>query len=162
MVSSNRINPTPWENRWDRPKINQLIQPLKPHQKKPFEQLLSELDSSDELEHSLQWFGASWKWTIQIHPRGKPNDPLCYLVPDLESPKVFFPLTGDRIESLPMRRLSKYIRDGIKAAKCALETHWAVWSPASKGEVALLLDLVGLMSKATPEPVSKPKRRKAG
>ena len=157
MARSSSQSKTPaWDNRWDKPNLNQLLTPLKAHQKRPFEQMVRELESIDGLERSVTWFGASWKWTIQYHPQGKPDHPVCYLVPDLETPKVCVPLSDPDIDQLPLRRLSKFIRDGIKAAKCALNTHWAIWSPVSRNEAEMVVELVGRKHTAPPPTPAAP------
>jgi hypothetical protein len=70
------------------------------------------------------------------------GEALCYLVPDSLMPLVCIPLRSQVIEHLPLKRLSKYIRDGIAVAKCAVAIHWAIWSPAGDSDVGLLMDLV--------------------
>jgi hypothetical protein len=67
---------------------------------------------------------------------------LSYLVPRVESPLVCVPLSEAVIEQLPLPRLTKVIREGIKMAKCAVSIHWATWSPSTMAETNDLMDLV--------------------
>jgi hypothetical protein len=154
---SNRL---PWDDRWSRPSLPQLIQPLKAHHRRAFETLMNELTPLPSVERSILWYGPAWKWTIhftlppQTRKSGKgaqPSEPdtLCYLVPRIESPMVCVPLSEAVIEQLPMQRLSKLIRDGIKMAKCAVAIHWACWTPNNQGEVAHIVDLVKRRHKLT-------------
>jgi hypothetical protein len=69
-------------------------------------------------------------------------DGLCYIVPGGIMPLVCVPLRTDFITHLPEKRLSKYVRDGIRSAKCAVEIHWAIWAPNGESESGLVLDLI--------------------
>ena len=67
---------------------------------------------------------------------------LCYIVPNIEQPLACVPLSDAVIETLPMRRLSKYIREGIRSAKHAVEISWASWSFETDSEANLISDLI--------------------
>jgi hypothetical protein len=176
MPSTAYENRQAWYDRWSVPKVEDLLDGLKSHQRRAVTRLMQGVGEMDGVEQSLIWFGPSWKWTIQYLQRGRANgarnggkgratlaaagrltpvvkipstngdqnraDGLCYIVPGGLMPLICVPLRSDMIESLPERRLSKYIRDGIRSAKCAVEIHWAIWSPTTETETSLLLDLV--------------------
>lgn len=134
----------PWLDRWTQPNVEQLIGNLKPHQQRNFTKLIHALNQYPQVEHNLIWFGASWKWTIQFKLAGSIGDEastICYLVPSVESPVVSIPYTVEFLGDLPIRRLSKFIRDGLKTAKCAVNFHWASWTPGLDNEVMFLIDL---------------------
>lgn len=67
---------------------------------------------------------------------------LCYLVPSVELPLVSVPLDEPTIEILAKKRLSGFIKDGIRHAKCAVQIHWASWTPCSESEAMHLIDLL--------------------
>jgi hypothetical protein len=151
-----------WQNRWSEPGLETLLGALKPHHRRAFNHLMQQLEAMEGVSRSLIWYGPGWKWTLQyLHtPASKagsrkngrdnghgPATPdlsgaLCYLVPDSLMPVVCVPLRSDVIGQLPLKRLSKYIRDGIAVAKCAVAIHWAIWYPVSDSDVGLLMDLV--------------------
>jgi len=134
----------PWLDRWNEPTAEQLIEALKPHQQKNFNRIISALDEYGQLERGLIWYGASWKWTLHYKVAGSEGDEastMCYIVPALETPLVSMPFSVNFVETLPIRRLSKFIRDGIRGAKCAVNFHWASWTPGLDNEVGMLLDL---------------------
>jgi hypothetical protein len=146
----------PWQDRWTRPNLDQLLQPLNHQQRRYFQQLIDQLDGYENVERELIWYGDSWKWTISYvfkttNTNGRTtrrgSDPgegqiLCYLVPKTDQPLVCVPMADEQIQKLPMRRLGKFIRDGIKSAKCAVATHWATWTPTARTETELLGDLL--------------------
>jgi len=134
-----------WEDRWSQPSLNQLVDPIRDPYKKIFEQLIEEIGGCEDLEQSLTWYGDAWKWTLQFTQQnadGHELGILCYLVPKEEGPLVCVPLTEQIIGRLPMKRLGKVVRDGIRSAKCAVETHWATWSPNNASDMAQILDLI--------------------
>ena len=134
-----------WEDRWSQPELTQLLEPIKEPYRQPFEQLIERIDDYAEVERSLDWCGDAWKWTIHyvLHDgSGGQGQTLCYLVPRHDSPVICIPLTDQLIQKLPMKRLGKVVRDGIKSAKCAVSTYWATWSPGNRTEVDQLLDLI--------------------
>jgi hypothetical protein len=77
---------------------------------------------------------------------------VCYLVPRLEGPLVCVPLSEQTIADLPFARLARFIKDGIRVAKCAVTIHWATWTPNNQTEVGLLMDLLKRCHKLPPLP----------
>jgi len=146
-ASTNRLA---WNDRWSQPSLPQLLDPLKQHHRRVMDATLNQLVDLTGVERSIIWYGPAWKWTIHYtfvnSPSKNNKNPdaatLCYLVPRIESPMICVPLSDDVIEKLPMTRLSRFIRDGIKMAKCAVKIHWAVWTPASQSEVAQIVELI--------------------
>jgi len=167
MVSRTQKSDRPaWLDRWREPRLDQLLEPLKHHQRKPFETLIQELDALEGVNRRFTWFGASWRWTIEYRDQTEPHRPVCFMVPDIESPKVCVPLKDPDLEHLPLARLGKFIREGITSAKCALSTRWAIWNVTSKAEVGMVCDLVRRMvhgedAEAEAKPGSKGKGSKA-
>ena len=165
MSRSGATNRLAWSDRWSQPSLPQLLDPLKSHQRKIVNTLLDQLGQIEQTERSIIWYGPAWKWTIHyaliIPPSkgSKPADPstLCYLVPKVEAPCICVPLSDEMIGHLPMTRLSRFIRDGIKMAKCAVAIHWACWTPGSQSEVAQIMELVKRRHKfaLSPKPLAK-------
>lgn len=172
MPSSALKSRIPWDDRWATPTLAQLLDPLKAQHRRTFDNLMEYIQSLPGVEREIIWYGPAWKWTIHYTlpataaglpgttPNGSPapvadakskskakaeegeRQTLCYLVPRVESPMISIPLSDDTIGHLPLARLSKFIRDGIKLAKCAVAIHWATWSPSTLGETALIVDLI--------------------
>lgn len=137
--------PAAWANRWKKPSLEQLVNPIRDHQRPSIMKILEEMDAMEGLDREVAWYGSSWNWTIQYYlttARGRSAEPICYVVPDEEQPRICVPLDEPTLEKLPIKRLGKYVREGIAAAKCAVAIHWATWSPASANEVVQLMDLI--------------------
>ena len=134
-----------WEDRWTQPTLEQLLKPLREQTRDIFQAMMSEqIETIDGVEQHLIWYGAAWRWTIEyrVPLGGQDSTNLLYLVPNPETPVVSVPLPDSVVQQLPVKRLNKYVRDGIRSAKCAVELHWAVWSPNARTEVEHLGDLI--------------------
>jgi hypothetical protein len=59
----------PWMDRWCKPNAEQLMEPLRFHQKRAFTMLLERLRTLGELDQSIVWYGPSWRWTIHYAMR---------------------------------------------------------------------------------------------
>lgn len=137
----------PWEDRWNEPEVQSLLSQLRDPQVKPFKELLKRLDETEGIERELSWQGISWKWSFVYRIQGGQTpksglEEFAYLVPRPGSVAICIPLTSDMIAALPFRRLNRYIRDGIRVAKCAVDIHWATWTPMAMTEVEHLHDLI--------------------
>ncbi len=134
-----------WEDRWNQPTFEQLMAPQKEQHLNLLNTLLERLEAYDGVTKEIIWWGDSWKWTIQYNlqtPEGPTTEPMAYFVPNPESPVFCLPMREELIAQLPMKRLNRYIRDGIRGAKCAVQIHWAKWSPTAMTEVEHLTDLI--------------------
>ncbi len=134
-----------WTDRWNPPTFEQLMAPQKEQHFNLLSKLLENIGLFEGVESSIVWYGSAWKWTIEYRLTGEGQaaaEPLAYFVPDPESPILCIPLREQMIAQLPMKRLNRYIRDGIRSAKCAVEVHWARWSPTAMTEVEHLTDLI--------------------
>ena len=142
----------PWEDRWTEPSVRQLLEPVPARHRHQLKAIIDELDAYEDLAQRVVWYGPGWNWTIQYQFSSAPVsacDVLCYVVPRLESPQVCVPLRSQEIEGLPMRRLSRIVREGIRSAKCAVTVNWAMFTPSSSSETEQLIDLIRRKHKAT-------------
>ncbi len=170
--------PVPWLDRWTKPTLAQLLEPLKVHNRRQFDRIIAALATFQDVDQTIMWYGPSWKWSLQYtytpattsaevegesRPRKSrssrsrngqsepPQETLCYLVPRLEMPLVCVPLNAEMVEMLSHKRLSAFVRDGVRVAKCAVDTHWAAWTPNSEAECEHLMDLLKRKMKFLPQ-----------
>lgn len=133
-----------WSDRWAKPTWEDLLEPQKAQSRKLLQMLTDALDAYPNVQKELTWFGQAWKWTLHytLHDaKGRRLQTLCYVVPRPEQPLVSVPLTEQVLGRLPMRRLPRQVRDGIRSAKFALSMHWATWTPMLMADVNALLEL---------------------
>lgn len=148
---------SPWEDRWAQPKLEQLLGPLDEQRRKVVDILIKQIKSFDGVDLTLIWHGTAWKWTLQFSlydSEGNLIDTLAYLVPKPESPVLCIPLKPRTIDKLPLKRLNRYVRDGIRVAKRAVDIYWAVWTPTAVTETEHLRDLIKRHHKALITPIS--------
>lgn len=136
----------PWEDRWNEPTLEQLLKVQKDQHRKPLTTVIEQVAELEGVEQNLIWYGPAWKWTIEFRlpevVRNGEAEVLAYVVPNPETPLVSVPLRDETVDALPIRRLNKYIRDGVKSAKQAVELHWAVWTPSAQTDAEHLIDLI--------------------
>ncbi|MEE9404616.1 MAG: DUF3788 family protein [Algisphaera sp.] len=134
-----------WEDRWNQPTFETLMAVQKEQHFNLLNNLLERTHAYEGVERSLVWYGDAWKWTIQYSfdpTTTGTTEPLAYFVPDPEKATFCIPLREEMIAALPTKRLNRYIRDGIRSAKCAVEIHWVKWTPTAMTEVEHLMDLI--------------------
>jgi len=153
LVADNR---TAWSDRWHKPTLKQLLDVQKEHHQKLLEDLIEKIPAFDGVRQELVWYGTGWQWTFRYTYEGENGNEassLVFVVPRPESPVVCLPLVAGVIEQLPVKRLNKFIREGIRSAKCAVQLHWAMWTPNSASEVDDILDLIKRVHKLLKQPV---------
>lgn len=136
---------SPWEDRWVQPELEQLLAPLDEQRRKVVDILIEQIGAFPGVHQKLIWHGTAWRWTLQFSlyaEDGKLIDTFAYLVPNPQTPVICIPLKPETVEKLPLKRLNRYIRDGIRVAKRAVDIYWAVWTPTAVTETEHLMDLI--------------------
>lgn len=136
---------SPWEDRWVQPELEQLLTPMDEQRRKVVDILIAQIGAYPGVHQTLIWHGTAWRWTLQFSlyaEDGKLIDTLAYLVPNPESPVLCVPMKLDAVNKLPLKRLNRYIRDGIRVAKRAVDIYWATWTPTAVTETEHLMDLI--------------------
>ena len=143
-------NPTAaisWQNRWETPTLESLLSPLNPQHRSVFTELMIALEKYEDVTYEFHWYGPSWNWTLEYYfknskTKNKRGETLCYLVPNVDGPVLCITLDDHQMESMPMRRLNRMIREALKSAKSAVQLHWCTWTSSSNAEVLHLTDLL--------------------
>lgn len=141
---------SPWQDRWNEPTREQLLDPIKAKEAhyKALNNVMAGIEAYEGVEKRIIWAGQGWQWCIEYlleghHESGvETPDAMAYVIPDPEQPIVCIPLLDEQIEQIPLRRVNRFIRDQIRSAKCSVELHWCKWSPSAQTEVDHLMDLV--------------------
>ncbi|MGB0768651.1 MAG: hypothetical protein ACPGYV_13200 [Phycisphaeraceae bacterium] len=140
----------PWQDRWNEPTLEQLLDPIKAKEahSKALGNIMAIIEDYEGIQRRIVWLGEGWQWCIEYvlegtHDTGAQNpDAMAYVIPDPEQPILCIPLHDSQIEQIPLRRVNRFIRDQIRSAKCSVEIHWCKWSPSAQTEVEHLQDLV--------------------
>jgi len=143
--------PPAWENRWLVPSPQTLLEALHSPHREVFLHMHEQLAAESGVHCSTVWYGPSWKWTIRfdVPAASGQREALCYIVPNTAAPKICVAWSDRVMGDLPIKRLNKFVRDGLETAKCAVQMHWAIWIPGNQSDAGHLLELfrkVGVMS----------------
>lgn len=162
---------TAWADRWNEPTAEALMAELNEPATIHMPKLLSNVEGEvPSLKQRVIWHGTSWRWTLEYSAEsiittagGEGREVLFYFVPNPEEPLVCVPLRPEVLEHLPIRRLNRYIRDGIKSAKWAVDIRWGKWIVTANTEVEHMTDLLKRKAKIfVEESVSQKRSKKAG
>ncbi|MEM9253173.1 MAG: hypothetical protein AAGB29_12560 [Planctomycetota bacterium] len=136
---------SPWEDRWNVPELDTLLNSLGAEKKESFTKMLADFDAFPGTRQTLVWHGESWKWALQFdltHPEtGAELGTMAYLVFFPETPTVCVPLSNEMVAAFPIRRLNRFVREAIRGAKCAVDVHWCLFTPSAGFEFEHLNDL---------------------
>ena len=136
--------PAPWTDRFRSPDAETLLAELQPEHVGWFTSIREELMSAAACSESLEWAGLPWRWSFHLRSdevKAAEPHPFAVLVPNPEGPSVAMPLPLTMVAALPMRRLSRYIRDGLAEAKAVGETLFAEWKLGAASHVDDIADL---------------------
>lgn len=147
-MSAKATTRLPWEDRWTTPTLDQLLEPIEENRRKVIETLIERITAYEGVTTNIAWHGVSWRWTLELNlTLGEQTRPFVYIVPRPETPQVCIPMSQAVTDRLPFKRLNRFIRDGIRSAKCAVNTQWAKWTPSAGTEIEHLMDLVKRLHK---------------
>jgi len=134
---------TSWENKFREPPIEDLLTHF------PNKQLAGVMEAARDrlttypnVVERVQWLGMPWRWAMVYSCEPDPTRALAYLVPDPAKVQISIPLTTAMLQTMPIRRLRKVIRDGILYSKFVAGTYWPCWEVTSRNSLDDLLDLV--------------------
>ena len=92
-----------------------------------------------DVVESIVWHGVPWRWTFAFASESEPERPWAYLVPQPGRLLLAMPLTHEQIASLPMRKLSKPVRDALALAARVGGVYWAQWPLTARAQVEELI-----------------------
>jgi hypothetical protein len=129
-----------WSNRFTEPSEADLLAGLTREFRRLIERVYSKCDAIDAGERRVLWYGVPWRWTIEIALRD--GGPLAFVIAEPGRPQLTVPLDATDLDRLPMRRLSKGVREGILGARAVGNMLWPEWELTSNTQVDELMILV--------------------
>ena len=130
-----------WEDRFASPDASDLLDAFPKVQAGLVEQVREGMAELGGVAESIVWHGVPWRWTFGFAAEGEPERPWAYLVPQPGKPLLAMPLTSEVIASLPMRKLSKSVRDGLSLASLVGGVYWPQWPLTSRAQVEELIGI---------------------
>lgn len=130
-----------WENRFAQPSLDALSEHYPKQLATLFAHARDRLLEFDAIHETISWQGLPWRWCLVYSTDGDPTPAWTYLVPDPEGVTLCVPVNQDIVDSMPMKRLKKHIRDAIYMGKQVEQTIWATWQLTAKTQVDEVLDI---------------------
>lgn len=115
-----------WADRFNVPTVAQLQAGLPARSVPVFKHTRRMLHDLELTHETPQWRGECWKWTIEFSSAPR-QAPMAILIPSPENLQFAVPVTNEFLQSLPMKRLKKAIREGLDLAAEPFDTNLAVW-----------------------------------
>jgi hypothetical protein len=128
-----------WEDRFAAPDADDLLAPFPKYQAAFIEQIREGMSGLGGVVESIVWHGVPWRWTFAYASEAEPERPWAYLVPQPGRPLLAMPLTAEVIAALPMKKLSRPVRDGIALAALVGGVYWPQWPLTARSQVEELI-----------------------
>ncbi len=141
MPTSPTYHRLSWIDRFNSPTIETLRLDLPPDAQETFDDFHRQLMAIEGIQAVPIWYGHSWYWAIG-YTWGGSGVPLAVLIPNPEDLQLAIQFDRDLIESMPMDRMKRAVRDGLDLAREPFHTQWAVWSVAGTKLVDDLQDVI--------------------
>ncbi len=130
---------TPWHDRFTRPSVEGLLACLEEGHRAAFEAAREALSGLPGVREELVHMGVPWRWCLRYTTEG--DDRFAFLVPEPGKPLLSLPLPEAFLEGLPLRRLSRGVRDGLTHARLVGGVVWAEWELTSRTQAEELTQL---------------------
>ena len=122
-----------WEDRFRTPEVAELLALHPQNVSAVIDYARERLSSVPGVTEVLAWQGLPWRWTLVYRHEGEgPEAAWSYLSLQPSKPSICIPLTSELLQRLPLRKLSKSIRDGLRHSTEVAGTHWPQWELLSK------------------------------
>ena len=138
MASSSKPRAA-WEDRFRRPTVDELLDGLNKQLLSLAESWRERMSEAPGVREELSWQGIPFRWTLVYRSENRPERPLAYLVPQPVRAYIAIPIASDAVNRLPLRKLSKPVRDSLGAASLVNGLYWAQWDLLSKSQLDELL-----------------------
>lgn len=140
MTTSTAKGRLAWDDRFTVPTQATLIAGLPGHLSAVAEHVRAKLLATEGISEEVGWQGV-WKWTFVYVSAAEPTKAWVYLVPDPSKLRISIPVPAALIPELPVKKLSKFVRDGLLHAPLVGRTKWPMWEVQGKGQVDDILEL---------------------
>ena len=129
-----------WEDRFTIPASAALIAGLPPHLSVIAEHARAKLATVESVREEVAWQGV-WRWTFTFVASIDGVRPWAYLVPDPTKLRLSIPVPASMMTDMPVKKLPKFVRDGLLHAPLVGQIKWPMWELQGKGQVDDILEL---------------------
>jgi hypothetical protein len=129
-----------WTDRFVQPAETDLLGAMNKPERALVERLIERCGELGLNARTVKWQGIPWRWTLQLSMRS--GGPVLFIIPRPDRPQVAVPLGASDLDRIPMRRLSKAVREGVLGARAVASTLWPEWDLTSNTQIDELMTLI--------------------
>ena len=130
-----------WENEFRKPELEQLRALFEEAPLRLFDGAREAAEALDGVTAEVVWEGIPWRWCLRFSHPGD-AEPFAYLAPMPDGPELCIPLSTECVDSIPLRRLKRFGREGIVKAKKVGSKRWPSWRITAKTELEEMADML--------------------
>lgn len=142
MASSSKPRAA-WEDRFRRPTVDELLEGLNKQLSSLAEACRERFGEISGVREELSWQGIPFRWTLVYRSESRPERPAAYLVLQPVRAYLAIPIGAEAVGRLPLRKLSKPVRESLGAASLVNGLYWAQWDLQSKTQLDELMLIAG-------------------
>lgn len=145
-----RISKLPWADKFHAPSLAQIKSHYSKDKLSLFEHVRQRLLQVEGVREEILWQGVPWRWTLVYNLEGDdgPAKAWAYLVPDPERLQVCVTLTADQVLGVGVKRLKKWVRDGIVFARSVGGVCWPTYEIAVRQQADDVFELIDRKQRA--------------
>lgn len=134
--------PPAWENKFVTPTLEECLDPYLPHVRQLFDDARARILAHNPILEEFGWQGLPWRWCLTYRLPGEHHHDFAYLVPNPEKPRIAMPFSESELQSMPLHRFKKHLKDALAHSVKTGRTHWATFEITSKPQLDDILDVV--------------------
>ncbi|MCB9841501.1 MAG: hypothetical protein H6809_07625 [Phycisphaeraceae bacterium] len=139
-----------WSNRFASPTVAELRSALGDEGGLVLDHAREALGGLPGVVEALKWMGVPWSWTLVYAPPGEVEG-WAFVVPEPGKLQVAVSLPAERLAEIAVKRLPRFVRDGLLATQVVGRACWPVWvvqTAAQVDEIARLVQGVRVPAEA--------------
>jgi hypothetical protein len=129
-----------WMDRYRTPTVEDLMAGFNKQIAGAVEHARERLLAIETMKEELSWQGV-WRWTLVYRLPSEGSQAWAYLVMDPTKPRLSVPVPDELIPELPVKKLSKFVRDGLAHAPSVDGLRWPHWELQGKTQADEILSL---------------------
>lgn len=131
-----------WEDKFNKPDLDELRELYPKVLRTLFDDARQRILAFGNLTEEFEWEGLPWRWCLRYTMPADPTRNFVFLVPHPEKPRIGVPFTGDMLQSMPLHRLKKYMKEILVASHDVGGMFWSEFEFISKPQLDDAMDLV--------------------
>ncbi|GMV24983.1 MAG: hypothetical protein AMXMBFR58_10140 [Phycisphaerae bacterium] len=133
-----------WEDRFRTPTFETLRDLSNKQVGAVFETARQRLLALGDVTETLAWLGIPWRWSLEYRSPLDPSRAWVVLVLQPNKPEIVVPLPAAVLTRLPLAKLPRTIREGLRAVSPIAGVYWPGWECQTKTQVDEVMQVIEL------------------